>query len=75
MDKSNILNTLTSNSNTIESFSRNQVSALLNKTMKDIENFERLAKEDEKKIKQCRGENERLNQSLKILHKENENLK
>ena len=52
MDKSIILNILTSNSNTIESFSRNQVSALLNKTMKGIQNFERLAKEDEKEIKQ-----------------------
>ena len=43
--------------------------------MTDIQNFERLAKEDEKKIKQYRGENERLNQSFKILHEENENHK
>ena len=43
--------------------------------MKDVQNFERLAKEDEKKIKQYREENERLNQSLKMLRVENKNLK
>ena len=75
MDKSNILNTLTSNYNTTEGFSRNQVFALFNKTMKDIQNFEALAKEDEKKVKKYRGDNKRLNQSLKILHEENKNLK
>ena len=75
MHKSNILNTLISKYNTIKSFTRNQVSALLNKTMKDIKNIGRLAKEDEKKIKQYRGENKHLNQSLKILHKNFENLR
>ena len=43
--------------------------------MKDIKNIGRVAKEDEKKIKQYRGENKHLNQSLKILYKNFENLR
>ena len=59
MNNKSMLETLVSNDTTIHSFTKQQISSILDQTMKDIDRFERDAENHKKEIEKLKKEIER----------------
>ena len=59
MNNKSMLETLVSNNTTIHSFTKQQISSILDQTMKDIDRFERDAKNQVKETEKLKKELER----------------